>query len=64
MGRVRTCIQASGGMWEVRYHGGNYGQHFGLQTILPSPIVYGVCHTKGGSVGGCISRNSRAVVVQ
>ena len=24
----------------------------GLYTILPSPILYGVWHTKGGSVGG------------
>jgi len=25
---------------------------FGLYTILPSPMLYGVWHTKGGSVGG------------
>jgi len=25
---------------------------FGLYTILPSPILYGVCHTKGGPWGG------------
>jgi len=24
----------------------------GLYTMMPSPIVYGVCHAKGGSVGG------------
>jgi len=26
--------------------------YVGLYTILPSPILYGVWHTKGGSVGG------------
>jgi len=32
-------------------------------TILPSPKVYGVWHTKGGSVGGCTLRNGRAIVL-
>jgi len=27
-----------------------------LYTMLPSPILYGVWHTKGGSVGGRILR--------
>jgi len=36
----------------------------GLYTILPSPIVYGIWHTKGGSVGGRILRNRRAIVLQ
>ena len=36
----------------------------GLYTILPSSILYGVCHTKGGSVAGRILRNERAVVLQ
>ena len=36
-----------------------------LYTILPSPILYGVWHTKGGgSVGGRILRNGRAIVLQ
>ena len=33
-------------------------------TILPSPILYRIWHTKGGSVGGCILRNRRAIVLQ
>jgi len=37
---------------------------FGLYTILPSPIVYGVWHKHGGSVKGGILRNGRAIVLQ
>jgi len=33
-------------------------------TILPSSILYGVWHTKGGSVAGRILRNGRAIVPQ
>ena len=29
----------------------------GLYTILPSSILYGVWHTKGGEVGGRMLRN-------
>jgi len=29
----------------------------GLYMILPSPILYGVWHKKGGSVGGRVLRN-------
>jgi len=36
----------------------------GLYTILPSPILYGVWHKKGRSVGGRILRNGRAIVLQ
>ena len=36
----------------------------GLYTILPSPIWYGVWNEKGGSVGGRILRNGRAIVLQ
>jgi len=36
----------------------------GFYTRLPSPIVYGVWHTQGGSVGGRILRNERAIVLQ
>ena len=35
---------------------------FGRYTILPSSILYGVWHTKGGSGGRRILRNSRARV--
>jgi len=35
-----------------------------LYTILPSPILYGVWQTKGGSVGGRMLRNGRAIVLQ
>jgi len=35
-----------------------------LYTILPSPIVYGVWHTRGWSEGSRILLNSRAIVVQ
>ena len=35
-----------------------------LYTRLPSPILYGVWHKKGGSVGGRILRNARAIVLQ
>jgi len=38
--------------------------HVGLYTILPSPILYGVWHLKGGLVGGRIFRNDRAIVLQ
>jgi len=31
---------------------------------LPSPILYGVWHKKGGSVGGRILRNGHAIVLQ
>jgi len=36
----------------------------GLYTILPPSILYGVWHTKGGSVSGRILRNGRAIVLQ
>jgi len=36
----------------------------GLYTISPPPILYGVWHTKGGSVGGRILHNGRAIVLQ
>ena len=39
-------------------------QSVDLYTILPSPILYGVWHTRGGSVRGRILRNSRAIVLQ
>ena len=29
-----------------------YGSRFGLYKILPSPILYGIWHTKEGSEGG------------
>jgi len=38
--------------------------YVGLHTILSSPILYGVWHTKGGSVAGRILRNGRAIVLQ
>jgi len=34
----------------------------GLYRILPSPILYGAWHTKGGSGGRRILRNNRARV--
>jgi len=34
-----------------------------LYTILSLPILYGVCHIKGGSGGGHIWRKSRAIVL-
>jgi len=37
---------------------------FGLYTILPSSILYGVWHKHGGSVAGRILRNGRALVLQ
>ena len=40
------------------------GWTLGLYTILPLPILYGVWHTTGGSVGSRISRNGRAIVLQ
>jgi len=40
------------------------GMGFGLHTILQSPILYGVKHTAGGSVGRLILRNGRAIVLQ
>jgi len=50
--------------WGVRAHphaqGG--GLVVGLYTILPSPILYGSRHTKGGSVRGRIVPNGRAIV--
>jgi len=36
----------------------------GLYTILPSPILYGVWHTKRGPVEGRILRNDRAILLQ
>ena len=36
----------------------------GLYTILPPRILYGVWHTTGGSVGGRILRNGRAIALQ
>jgi len=40
------------------------GLSVGLYTIFPSPILYGVWHTNGASVGGHILRNGRAIVLQ
>jgi len=36
----------------------------GLHTILPSSMLYDVWHGKGGSVGGRILSNGRAIVLQ
>jgi len=30
----------------------------------PSPILYGICHSKEGSVGGRVLHNGRAIVLQ
>jgi len=39
--------------------------HLGFYTILPPPILCGVLHTRGGgSGGGRILRNGRAIVLQ
>ena len=38
--------------------------HCVLETIFPSPILYGVWYTKEGSVGGRILRNGRSIVLQ
>ena len=38
--------------------------HFGLHPVMPSPIVYGVCHKRGGRWGGRLLRNGRAIVAQ
>ena len=52
------------GAQEAGFHDGQQGDAYrleiGLYTILPSPIVYGVWHTKGRSVGGVYY----AIVVQ
>jgi len=40
------------------------GESLNLYTILPSPIWYGIWHTKGVSVRGRILRNRRAIVLQ
>ena len=37
---------------------------FGLYTILPLPLLYGVLHTHGGSGGGRILRIRRAIALQ
>jgi len=39
------------------------GMGVGLYTILPLPILCGVWHKKGVSVGGRILRNGRAIVL-
>jgi len=44
--------------------GGSHGLTFGLHTPLSLSIVYGVWHTQGGSGGGRILRNGRAIVLQ
>jgi len=36
----------------------------GLYTILPSPILHGIWHAKGGLVVGRVLRNRRAIVLQ
>jgi len=46
----------------VRNRGRGVG--FGLYTILPSPILYGVWHANEGSVKGSILRYGRAIVSQ
>ena len=35
---------------------------FGVYTVLPLPILYGVLHSQGVVVGGRILRISRAIV--
>jgi len=37
---------------------------FGVYTVLPLPILYGVWHTKGGSGGGRTLRNRCARALQ
>jgi len=44
--------------------GGGGTPEVGFYTILPSPIWYGVWHKKGGSVGGRILCNERAIALQ
>jgi len=44
----RTCLGRKGAV-EVDWKGGS---PVGLHTILSSPILYGVWHERGGSVGG------------
>jgi len=39
-------------------------EQLGPYTILPLPILYGVCNTKGGSGRDRLLRNSRAIVLQ
>jgi len=51
----------SGRLEEVKVS--DHGLRFGLYTILPSPILYGVWHSKEGSVGGRVLRNGRAIVL-
>ena len=38
--------------------------HFGLYTVLPSPILYSVWHTAWFGGGGRMLRNGRAIVLQ
>ena len=48
----------------MRAHVFMFALYVGLYTILPSPIVYGVWHKRGGSVAGRILRDGRAIVLQ
>jgi len=60
--RARAGPRARVGVRGWLWLGG--GARFGLNKILPPPILYGVWHTKGESVEGRILRNCHALVFQ
>jgi len=49
---------------EARLTKGAGEARIGLYTILLFPILYGVWHTQGGSGGGRVLPNHRAMVLQ
>ena len=50
-----TCLSSSQGVAELAMLA---GMGFGLYTILPIPISYGIYRNKGGSGGYNVLRNS------
>jgi len=63
-GLTQEAGRGGGGRHRRRRQRTRLALRFSLYTILPSPILYGVWHKQGGSVGGRILRNGRAIVLQ
>ena len=62
--KLKTTVHCAKREFEVRRQWSFIVWRLGLYTLLQSPILHGVWHTKGRSGGGRILRDSRAIVLQ
>ena len=65
MARYRDTRDMQAGYREIQAEYASKGRaQLGLCRILPTPILYGVWHTKGGLRRDRILRSSRAILLQ